>query len=115
MSLSNQTNGIAGFIHGKTNLKDQLREFVAERLSDKEKEDNLENLGCFVVAPHLSIPSVRKVIGDKISQFKFVLVYTPSDGILTSIPVMAGDLCGYESYYGSQKLEDLKIWTKNNR
>ena len=96
-------------------MKDQLREFVAERLSDKEKEDNLENLGCFVVAPHLSIPSVRKVIGDKISQFKFVLVYTPSDGILTSIPVMAGDLCGYESYYGSQKLEDLKIWTKNNR
>lgn len=115
MSLSNQTNGIAGFIHGKTNLKDQLREFVAERLSDKEKEDNLENLGCFFVAPHLSIPSVRKVIGDKISQFKFVLVYTPSDGILTSIPVMAGDLCGYESYYGSHKLEDLKIWTKNNR
>lgn len=115
MSLSNQTNGIVGYIHGRTNTKDQLTEFVVERLSEKETEENLENVGCFVVAPHLSIPSVRKVVGEKISQFKFVLVYTPSDGVLTSIPVMADDLCSYESYYGSQKLEDLKLWTKNNR
>ena len=115
MSLSNQTNGIAGFIHGHAKTKDQLTEFVAERLSNKEKEENMESVGCFVVAPHLSIPSVRKVVGEKVGQFKFVLVYTPSDGVLTSIPVMADDLCSYESYYGSQKLEDLKLWTKNNR
>ena len=75
----------------------------------------MENVGCFVVAPHLSIPSVRKVVGEKVGQYKFVLVYTPNDGVLTSIPVMADDLCSYESYYGSQKLEDLKLWTKNNR
>lgn len=115
MSLSNQTNGIAGFIHGHAKTKDQLTEFVAERLSNKEKEENMESVGCFVVAPHLSIPSVRKVVGEKVGQFKFVLVYTPTDGVLTSIPVMADDLCSYESYYGSQKLEDLKLWTKNNR
>ena len=115
MSLSNQTNGIAGFVHGHAKTKDQLTEFVAERLSNKEKEENMENVGCFVVAPHLSIPSVRKVVGEKVGQFKFVLVYTPNDGVLTSIPVMADDLCSYESYYGSQKLEDLKLWTKNNR
>ena len=115
MSLSNQANGIAGFVHGHAKTKDQLTEFVAERLSNKEKEENMENVGCFVVAPHLSIPSVRKVVGEKVGQFKFVLVYTPNDGVLTSIPVMADDLCSYESYYGSQKLEDLKLWTKNNR
>ena len=115
MSLSNQTNGIAGFIHGHAKTKDQLTEFVAERLSNKEKEENMESVGCFVVAPHLSIPSVRKVVGEKVGQFKFVLVYTPNDGVLTPIPVMADDLCSYESYYGSQKLEDLKLWTKNNR
>ena len=115
MSLSNQNNGIVGFIHGHANTKNQLTEFVAERLSEKEKEESLECVGCFVVAPHLSIPSVRKVIGEKIGQVKFVIVYTPTDGVLTSIPVMSDDLCSYESYYGSQKLEDLKLWTKNNR
>ncbi len=115
MSLSNQTNGIAGFIHGHVNTQNQLTEFVAESLSANEEEDNLQKIGCFVIAPHLSIPSIRKVVGDKISQLKFVLVYTPSDGLLTSIPVMGDDLCGYESYYGSQKLEDLKVWTKNHR
>ena len=115
MSLSNQTNGVAGIIHGQSNKKDQLTEFMAERLSDNDKEENFEKLGCFVVTPHLSIPSVRKAIGDKLGQYKFALVYTPTDGILTSIPVMANDLCGYESYYGIQKLEDLKLWTKKNR
>ena len=115
MSLSNQTNGIAGIIHGQSNKKDQLTEYIAERLSDSDKEENLELLGGFVVTPHLSIPSVRRIIGDKIGQYKFVLVYTPTDGMLTSIPVMADDLCSYESYYGIQKLEDLKLWTKKNR
>lgn len=115
MSLSNQTNGIAGIIHGQSNKKDLLTEYIAERLSDNDKEENLELLGCFVVTPHLSIPSVRKIIGDKIGEYKFVLVYTPTDGMLTSIPVMADDLCSYESYYGIQKLEDLKLWTKKNR
>lgn len=75
----------------------------------------MQQIGCFVVTPHLSLPSVRKAVADQINQFKFVLVYTPGDGTLTSIPVMADDLCGYDSYYGSQKLEDLKLWTKKSR
>jgi len=28
---------------------------------------------------------------------------------------MADDLCSYDSYYGTQKLEDLKLWTKKGR
>ena len=114
MALSNQTNGIAGYIQGQANRKEQLTEFIAERLSEK-KEDGMQQIGCFVVTPHLSLPSVRKAVAGKLNQYKFVLVYTPSDGILTSIPVMADDLCSYDSYYGTQKLEDLKLWTKKGR
>ena len=91
-----------------------MSEFIAERLSEK-KEDGMQQIGCFVVTPHLSLPSVRKAVAGKLNQYKFVLVYTPSDGILTSIPVMADDLCSYDSYYGTQKLEDLKLWTKKGR
>ena len=115
MSLSNQSDGVFGFIHGNSNTKDLLTEYVAERLSDNDKEDNLMKVGCFIVMPHLSIPSVSKVIGENIGQYKFVIVYTTTDGVLTSIPVMANELCRYESYYGMQKLEDLKSWTKSNR
>lgn len=115
MALSNQANGIAGYIHGQVNKKEQLTEYIAERLSDNSQEENMQQIGCFVVTPHLSLPSVRKAVADQINQFKFVLVYTPGDGTLTSIPVMADDLCGYDSYYGSQKLEDLKLWTKKSR
>lgn len=115
MSLSNHDNGIAGFIFGNTDTKHQLTDFFAERLSDNEQEEDLQKIGCFVVVPHLSLPSLRKILGERKEPLKFILVYTLSDGVLTSIPVMGDDLSGYESYYGTHKLEDLKLWSKNNR
>ena len=115
MALGAQPNGIAGIIHGQANKKDQLTEFTAERLSDKEVEDNLQAIGCFVVTPHFSIPTVRKAVADNLAKLKFALVYTPGDGLLTSVPVMGGDLCADENFYGEQKLEDLKLWTKKGR
>ncbi len=115
MALSGQSNGIVGLIQGRQNKKDQLTVCTAERLSDREPEEGLQQVGCFVVMPHFSVPSVRKAVAAKMDKLKFVLVYTPTDGMLTSVPMMAGDLCGDESYYGSQKLEDLKLWTKKGR
>ncbi len=115
MALSNQANGIAGYIYGQANKKDQLTEYTAERLSDKDNEANAQLVGCFVVTPHFSIPSIRKILAGKLDDIKFVLVYVPAEGVLTSIPVMSDDLCSYESYYGVQKLEDLKSWTKKGR
>ena len=114
MALSGQVNGVAGIVHGQIVKKD-LTEYVAERLSSNDKEDSLQQLGCFVVTQHFSIPTVRKAVADKLEKLKFVLVYTIADGELTSVPVMGGDLCVDDSYYGKQRLEDLKLWTKKGR
>ena len=114
MALSGQANGVAGIVHGQINKKD-LTEYVAERLSANDKEEGLQQLGCFVVTQHFSIPTVRKAVADKLEKLKFVLVYTTADGELTSVPIMGGDLCADDSYYGKQRLEDLKLWTKTGR
>ena len=74
-----------------------------------------EMIGCFVVAAHCSIPSIRKTIAPYLDKVHFVLVYTASDGLLTSIPVINRDLNNNEDCYGEQKLEDLKIWTRRKR
>lgn len=79
------------------------RDFV---VSDKEL------VGAFVVDLYCSIPSVRKAVADYMDKIKFVLVYSTSNKILTSIPVINNDLCEEISCYGEQKLEDLILWTE---
>jgi len=54
-------------------------------------------------------------VADRLDEIKFVLVYTPADGLVTSIPVLGNDLSTEIGYYGEQKLEDLKQWTKRGR
>lgn len=107
--------GVAGILHGQSRKEGPVTVHVADRLSNNSKEDDRQQLGSFVVAQHCSLPTIRKAMGDALEKQKFVLVYTTSDGRLTSIPIISGDLCADESYYGEQQLEDLKQWTKKGR
>ena len=102
-------------IPSSTQITTQQIEYVAEQISDKESELKLSLTGCFMAAPHCSIPTVRRAVADYLDRLRFVVVYTPNDGLLTTIPVINSDLCTEESYYGEQKLEDLKTWIKQNR
>lgn len=87
-------------------------EFVADILSKDFVVPDKELVGAFVVDLYCSIPSVRKAVVDYLDKIKFVLVYSTSNKILTSIPVINNDLCEEISCYGEQKLEDLILWTE---
>lgn len=109
------TSGMMAFVHGFSSQQGPLTEQVAVAVSKQPAVPDQEHIGCFVVATHCSIPSVRKAISPYIGKISFVLVYTTTDGLLTSIPVKDKELCTDERYYGEQKLEDLKIWTRRKR
>ncbi len=115
MALTGHSNGIVGHIHGKAVQQGTKTVYLAEQLVENEQQATLPMIGSFVVAQHCSIPSVRKFVEDRLSQIHFVLVYTPADGLLTSIPVIDNDLCTDIKYYGEHKLENLKQWTKRSR
>ena len=115
MALTGHSNGIVGHIHGKAVQQGTKAVYLAEQLVENEQQATLPMIGSFVVAQHCSIPSVRKFVEDRLSQIHFVLVYTPADGLLTSIPVIDNDLCTDIKYYGEHKLENLKQWTKRSR
>ena len=115
MALTGHSNGIVGHIHGKAVHQGTKTVYLAEQLVENEQQATLPMIGSFVVAQHCSIPSVRKFVEDRLSQIHFVLVYTPADGLLTSIPVIDNDLCTDIKYYGEHKLENLKQWTKRSR
>ena len=91
------------------------KEYVAVRATDDDNMPDCKPIGCFVVVTHCSIPSVKKAVTQQLDKIKFVLVYSTTDGLLTSIPVVDGNLCTDENYYGEQQFEDLKIWTRRKR
>lgn len=115
MLVAEKSSGLAGMVHGFSNQQGIKTEHVASTVSKNEAVPDNELIGCFVIATHCSIPSIRKVIATHIGKIKFVLVYTTTDGLLTSIPVVNQDICTDEKFYGEQKLEELKIWTRRKR
>ena len=115
MDLVGQGDDILAMLHGVASQRDAQIEYVAEQVSDKEVEPKLSLTGCFIAAPHCSIPTVRKAVADYLDRIRFVVVYTPNDGLLTTIPVVNSDLCTEEEFYSEMKLEDLKSWIKQGR
>lgn len=115
MALTEKDNGIAGMIHGMGSQRGMKTELAGEQLSENADDSKQSLVGCFVVAPHCSIPTVRRAVADMLNRIKFVVVYTPGDGLLTTIPVVDNDLVVEEAFYGEQRLEDLKQWIKQGR
>ena len=115
MLVTEQKTGLAGMVHGFCNQQAINKEWVAVTVSKNEAVPDNELVGCFIMATHCSIPSIKKAISNFMGRIKFVLVYTTTDGLLTSIPVIHQEICTDEHYYGEQKLEDLKIWTRRKR
>lgn len=113
--MAAKPNGFIGFVHGFSTEHGARKLHIISSVTKNETAPDSEMLGCFIVASHCSIPSIRKVVSRYISDIRFVLVYTITDGMLTSIPVINQDLCTSDNYYGEQKLEDLKIWTRRRR
>lgn len=115
MLVAEQNSGMVGLVHGFYNQQSDKTENVAVTISKNEAVPDNELIGCFIIATHCSIPSLRKVIANYLTKIRFILVYTTTNGMLTSIPVVNHDICTEEKYYGEQKLEDLKIWTRRKR
>ncbi|MBO7610377.1 MAG: hypothetical protein J6S96_09280 [Muribaculaceae bacterium] len=109
------TTGFTGYVHGFTRTQNQLSEYIADCVSRERNLAGKELVGCLLVDTHCSLPSVRRMVADELANLHFVLVYSTSNGMITAIPVIGGELCTDESYYGVNKLEDLKIWTRRKR
>lgn len=115
MLVAEQNTGLVGMVHGFCNHQGLKTENVVVTITKNEAVPDNELIGCFISATHCSIPSIKKAVASYLGKIKFVLVYTTTDGLLTSIPVVNQDICTDENYYGEQQLEDLKIWTRRKR
>ena len=115
MLAAQQNHNPVYFVHGFTTQQLNQTTHVAAKVEGVETATDNELIGCFVMATHCSIPTVKKTIAGYLDKIKFVLVYSRADEMLTSIPILSNDLCNDETYYGEQQLEELKIWTRRKR
>lgn len=108
-------SGLIGWVHGYENKGQGRRDMIVKTVT--RSESNLENelLGCLVSGVHCSIPTIRRYIAGYEDKIRFVMFYSSSDDMLTSIPVSNLQLCTDHTYYGDEKLENLKIWTRRKR
>lgn len=103
------------FVHGFSVQQSDQTSSIAEKIENSDTMADNELMGCFMVVTHRSYPTIKNAIASYLEKIKFVLVYSIADGMLTSIPVIANELCTDESFYGEQPLEELKIWTRRKR
>ena len=103
------------FVHGFSIQQSDQITSMADIIKSVDTLADNELIGCFMVVTHRSYPTIKKTVADYLDKIKFVLVYSIANGMLTTIPVIANDLCTDESYYGEQPLEELKIWTRRKR
>ena len=108
-------NGMAGMVHGFVQHEGNYSEIAVSIICQQETIPDNELVGCFIITKYCSIPTIRKSIETHVGKIRFVLVYSTSDGMLTTIPIRDRELITDEIYYGEQKLEDLKIWTRRKR
>ena len=107
--------GSVNYIHGYLKARAGNTSCYVQTMTDERSIAGEDLLGCLVKTAHLSIPTLRRVLGDALTRLHFVLVYTTTDGMITSIPVAGGELSTDESYYGEDKIDDLMIWTRRKR
>lgn len=115
MLEAEQENGMVAFVHGYSNKQGSKVIFVADTVKKETAVPDNEMIGCYVKTSHCSIPSIRKAMANHLKAINFVVVASSSDGLLTTIPVLNGELCNDTNYYGEENFEELKIWTRRRR
>lgn len=112
---TNQENGLLAWAHGYAYEKDGKIELILKSVSQAKHEPDNEVLGCFINGSHCSIPTIKRIISNDFRKIRFILFYSTSEDVLSSIPVIDGQISMDETYYGEIKLENLKIWTRRKR
>lgn len=112
---TNQENGLLAWVHGYAYEKDEKIELILKSVSQAKHEPDNEVLGCFINGSHCSIPTIKRIISNDFRKIRFILFYSTSEDVLSSIPVIDGQISMDETYYGEIKLENLKIWTRRKR
>lgn len=109
------STGIVGWALGTNVDTNDGKEYVVSSIVKADEKPSTEVIGVLLNVPHMSLPTIQRLIANENANPSFVLVYSSRQNTLTSIPVINGELLTDEHFYGEETIDDLKIWTRRKR
>lgn len=107
--------GIVGWALGTTIETNGGKEYVVSSIVKADGKPTTGVIGALLNVPHMSLPTIQRLIANANASPSFVMVYSSRQNTLTSIPVINGELITDEHFYGEETIDDLKIWTRRRR
>lgn len=107
--------GVAGWAVGTTVGNKSGQEFAVSGIVRNSERPGTGIIGCLICMTHMSIPTIQRLISHDSVNLSFVMVYSSKQALLTTIPVVNGELLSDEQFYGDVNIDDLKIWTRRKR
>lgn len=109
------TTGIVGWAVGTNVEVNDGKEYVVSSIVKADEKPTTGVIGILLNVTHMSLPTIQRLITNENTNPYFVLVYSSRQNMLTSIPVIDGELITDEHFYGEETIDDLKIWTRRKR
>lgn len=109
------STGIVGWAVGTSIDHNGCKEFAVSGIVKADEKPNAGVIGVLLNIPHMSLPTIQRMIASESANLSFVMVYSSRQNTVTSIPMINGGLVTDEHFYGEETIDDLKIWTRRKR
>lgn len=113
--LQGSDTGLVGWAIGTSVDPDSGKEFLVSSIVKATDRPTTATIGAVLNVQHFSLPTIQRLIYNDLSRLSFVMVYSSKQTLLTTIPIIRGEVVTDERYYGDENIDDLKIWTRRKR
>lgn len=122
MATTPKDDGPVGYVygHGLRESEDGMMQYIIEKIVTQpittapEGQKVPTPIGLLIVGTHRSIPTIARIASEADPNVGFILFYSTTEGVLTTIPMEDGQPLIDEQYYGQKNLDELKQWIRNN-
>lgn len=113
--LNEPDSGIVGWAVGTAVGTDESKEFVVSEIVKEAEKPAVGVIGCLINATYMSFLTIQRLLVRDAANLAFVMVYSSKQSVLTTIPIIKGELLTGGQFSGEVTIENLKIWTRRKR
>ena len=110
--LQGTGSGLVGWAIGTSVDSDAGNEYLVSSIIPATDRPNPATVGAVLNVPHVSLPTIQRLIYNDLQRLSFVIVYSSKQSLLTTIPIVRGEVATDERFYGDENIDDLKIGTR---
>lgn len=107
--------GIAGWAIGTPIETNHGMEYAVSSIAGVSDRPKAGVMGAVVCTTVFNVDEVKRFLGAECAGMHFVMAYSSVSQTVTTIPVENGRMLTDSQFFGVEKIDDLKIWTRRKR